>query len=878
MPRSANSALMKEKGLIPQRAIVFVSEGGCEELPPEKVSIHKVGFKAYGLTCLPEQWTFPFFCVSACLYTQYLKAKSRAKKNALISKWAPILREAARAAGIDENAEILARSSGNAESIMKRGRFYTVAGGGRHIDAVVADCLARLAADGELRRDQIPLLVQRQSQVIKAKGHLSNERRCYEESRDWIGEIESADAAHAGSFQINLRHWREKLPDSAPQPLFCALSPQISEVLKVPADWAFRKKVRVHFEWVWDGSVVYLVQADEEAQWEGHNPVEEHAERSYHAISFEPQVLRRVTDKDAKRYSKIGNVFTYLKLNLPIAPLFILDDKAVIERVANGNVSVGLVHDINELVKGSLVIRTDLAHAELKDKQLLPRTEELHDATSALEWLIKNSKVAAAARYGAAFIFHNFIPALSAAFAYAAPNEPIVQIEALWGLPEGLYYNAHDKYVVDTLKSNVDLIRPQDISNFLVRDKRAYKKFFVSTTASGKWETLPVKPPFDWRGTLSEADCKTIAFESRRIAALEGRSVSIMWFVGLPFAFAGTSAIPWYHEEFDISMGRPSITTRTKTVFEKCFTIRYARDVADLAGGDELGTSIKRIRVQPSEESLLRDKGLLRKIGELAKARGAIIVLEGAVLSHAYYQLLETGAVVEIVHPFIGFDERHEFNKLVRDKIPEIIRQRGENVTTAKLESEALIKALREKLIEEAFELLDAKDMGSIVAELADIKEVIDALIKHLRVEGDAVRNVQRQKRADRGGFEDGIILVETEKIPPTSRSIVESQPVFEDLFSVTDGARMVDESEVRRRAENLERRTDKRLSAGKLQLKATIVVPVTRNSWSTATMSESIRFDSNKIVFGSVSGVRKGGAWSVEVTVNIDDSQLELL
>ena len=52
------------------------------------------------------------------------------------------------------------------------------------------------------------------------------------------------------------------------------------------------------------------------------------------------------------------------------------------------------------------------------------------------------------------------------------------------------------------------------------------------------------------------------------------------------------------------------------------------------------------------DEKLLRDKNTLKKIGDHANAKGAIIILEGAVLSHPYYQLLSTGATVEVVHPF----------------------------------------------------------------------------------------------------------------------------------------------------------------------------------------------------------------------------------
>src|SRR5262249_42272771 len=153
----------------------------------------------------------------------------------------------------------------------------------------------------------------------------------------------------------------------------------------------------------------------------------------------------------------------------------------------------------------------------------------------------------------------------------------------------------------------------------------------------------------------------------------EGRSVSIMWFVGVPTSLAERPAIPWYHEAFDLKTSRPSVATRTKTPFDKFFVIRRAEDLQELRAGLSVKTTVPRIRVQPMDEKLLRDRDTLKKIGDLAKAAGAVIVLEGAVLSHAYYQLLSTGAIVEVVHPFIGFEEHHDFNKLVRDGVPDRI-------------------------------------------------------------------------------------------------------------------------------------------------------------------------------------------------------------
>jgi predicted house-cleaning noncanonical NTP pyrophosphatase (MazG superfamily) len=735
-----------------------------------------------------------------------------------------------------------------------------------------------LVADGELRNEEIPLLIQKRCYPENAKGHLSNERRCYEENRDWIGEIDSTGSGASSYFKINLRRWRERLPEKAADTLTCPLSIHVSEVLKIPADWAYRAGARIHFEWVWDGRSVYLVQADEELSWDGHDPKEEHESRKYNQIVFTPKCLKRVSESDAERYGKIRNVFVYLQLNLPTAPLYILDDTNVIYELSRGTVPDSLRSDISDLVGGSLVIRTDIATSNLEERQFLARSQELKDVTTALNWIINQSKNLVKSKQQSAFIFHNFIPAQSAAFVYADPNVPFVPIESLWGLPEGLYYNSHDKYVVDTSKADIDLVSRDAISKFVVREKCNFKRFFVSTTPSGKWETLRLKPPFDWKGSLSHDDCRIIAYESRRIAKAEKHPVSIMWFIGVPPSAYKNSAIPWYHEEFDITKSRPSLATKTKTPFDKSYLIQNAKDVEDLKIGMKVGRPGDRIRVRPTEEALLRDKFTLKIIGELARDKGAIIVLEGAVLSHAYYQLAQTGAIVEVVHPFIGFEERHAFNKLVRDRVPEIIQERGESITTALLDSEALVRALREKLVEEAYELLDAKDMESVKSEIADVREVIDALVNKLNVNEDDIEKEQAQKREQRGGFAKGIVLVETENAPPTSKPLPNVESHLSGLQPVGNDTKVMGEAEFRARTEITERRTDRRVAPGQVEIKANVTVPVTRSSlWSAETAEERIEGVNGKIISGRIKGQRVGSQWNYEVSVWIDDTQLEL-
>src|ERR1035437_4259136 len=291
--------------LLPINPLVFVAQSEVKKLKPGTITSDIVGQKTFGLLSLPAGWTLPFIGVSAELYKAFSSNLKGRKK--LLSHWAGMISDAAQNVGISPADNILVRSSGCAEGIDRRGKFYSSVGELRNSHVALADCLNKLISDGDLRNEVIPLLVQKMCQPEKAKGHLSNERRCYEENRDWMGESESANSEASSFFPIQLRHWRENRSQKSYKVLSCLLSTQISEVLKQSADWAYRKGARVHFEWVWDGSTVYIVQADEESNWHGHDPIKEHTARNYNAVAFSPQCLKRVSENDAQRFSKIGN-------------------------------------------------------------------------------------------------------------------------------------------------------------------------------------------------------------------------------------------------------------------------------------------------------------------------------------------------------------------------------------------------------------------------------------------------------------------------------------------------------------------------------------------------------------------------------------------
>ncbi len=99
------------------------------------------------------------------------------------------------------------------------------------------------------------------------------------------------------------------------------------------------------------------------------------------------------------------------------------------------------------------------------------------------------------------------------------------------------------------------------------------------------------------------------------------------------------------------------------------------------------------------------------------------------------------------------------YNKLVRDKIPDIIEEKGEIPIVKILEKEEYKKELERKLYEEYKEVLDAKSDDRI-EELADMLEVIRALANLENKELDDILEIANSKKKKRGAFEKGIFLL----------------------------------------------------------------------------------------------------------------------
>lgn len=105
---------------------------------------------------------------------------------------------------------------------------------------------------------------------------------------------------------------------------------------------------------------------------------------------------------------------------------------------------------------------------------------------------------------------------------------------------------------------------------------------------------------------------------------------------------------------------------------------------------------------------------------------------------------------------------RKVYDKLVRDRIPEIIAAENRACGTAIMTEDEYRQALFNKLVEEAHEAANGEP-GQLVVELADLLEVVDALMLLHGISEEDVRRVQSARRAERGSFHKRIKLLWTE-------------------------------------------------------------------------------------------------------------------
>jgi predicted house-cleaning noncanonical NTP pyrophosphatase (MazG superfamily) len=103
------------------------------------------------------------------------------------------------------------------------------------------------------------------------------------------------------------------------------------------------------------------------------------------------------------------------------------------------------------------------------------------------------------------------------------------------------------------------------------------------------------------------------------------------------------------------------------------------------------------------------------------------------------------------------------YNKLVRDRIPEIIQSSGRKLSSKVLTNADYISELRKKSLEELNEYLLADNNNEAIEELADLLEIIHSLAECHGSSIQEVEEIRKKKATERGRFKDRIFLIEVE-------------------------------------------------------------------------------------------------------------------
>lgn len=104
------------------------------------------------------------------------------------------------------------------------------------------------------------------------------------------------------------------------------------------------------------------------------------------------------------------------------------------------------------------------------------------------------------------------------------------------------------------------------------------------------------------------------------------------------------------------------------------------------------------------------------------------------------------------------------YNKLVRDRIPEVIESTGKACRSRILNEKEYHTELVVKLREESEEYFAARGAQDSLEELADMLEVIRALAVVHGASWEQLEAIREEKAAARGGFRDRVYLIDVEE------------------------------------------------------------------------------------------------------------------
>ena len=362
--------------LEPLRPILLIDSSGSSEITPQSITPSNVGLKALGLASMPVEWVPPFFVVSASCFSSDL---SDTRIQGLITEGVSI--------NLKATGSVIVRSSGSSETARDRGQLVSKHCLPHQIAETIRDLIRALPPDV---KTAVHWIVQ---QIIPTQqlGHLSNERHLRKENRDWIVEVETLKSRPGYTVPFAIRRWRDGM-EATTLDLTCTSELDISRKLRRVAMWAMPFSTRLHFEWVWDGRRIWMVQAEAADIASGTNPASVVPEHLPQVDIATLRSFRLANEDDYKVYRKLRNAQLYSELGYKMPHFYVLDDPLQIKAILKGVLLDDLKSDLAELTKRALMLRTDGENIPEEKREMLPRSDVLSSAESANAWLLNDFK------------------------------------------------------------------------------------------------------------------------------------------------------------------------------------------------------------------------------------------------------------------------------------------------------------------------------------------------------------------------------------------------------------------------------------------------------------------------------------------------------
>ncbi len=712
------------------------------------------GVKSASAFLIPRKWTPPFVAISTTMSADLIAGEPK-----LLRRLQSALRHTFGVKHLNDLPDLIVRSSVVGESIWDRGTYESVvvADGDDATDPMSRLSEAARKVIESAVGEQVGLLIQ---QYVKPaeRGEFGNLLRISKTRDHWeISTTEGESSTH----RTRLNSQRDKAADPE-RPLEVKPGLPRERLFGSLAAWLNNellngRRERLTCEWVTDNQQFFVVQIDQEDEdTTGTNPRQLRIEPAVQPSGASGSHLK-LADVDAlSEWDKLKVLKDLWEPDAAHKPTLFYAELAGLPDNPTESDLQSLASDFEQLIgRSGIVVRTSV-RANVPKVMNLPRTECLAPRTAA-QWCFETKKklIELGTVENFAFVAHKFVASRASAWVKADPANPTIEIHALWGLPDALQYCPFDIWEVHV---------PTETAT----DYPEYKSDMLIPRADGGWEYARVKNDIARTNCILTSEAKDLAKRSYAIAHRLGRPCHIMWFVGCLDRSETPFNIPWYWTEaHETQPNADRSAYRVTTIGEKKDLRKFLET--------HISAPKQALEFRPTDLSLMRDVEFIEAVGQAALDKKLPIILAGSTLAHAYYQLRKMGC--NVITPS---EKRHarkrqtaSFGKLVRDKIPDKIAKRQEARATKQMDGKIRQSFLVTKLLEEALEVRAATSREDKLEELADVFEVFRALAGNEGIELQEVISAADKKAEKAGGFERGLVLLETAIIGPQGDSVL---------------------------------------------------------------------------------------------------------